>query len=81
MGKGLHGEAMRFAVCIRNDDYPVSLDIGNVYAIIPDQEGEAHGMVRIVDETADDYLYPTAYFRLVDSRSDVVEADAPRPCR
>jgi hypothetical protein len=33
-----------------------------VYQGISDPESEAHGMLRIVDESGEDYLFPTAYF-------------------
>lgn len=61
----------RFALCVRNDGYPVSLDVEKIYPVLPDVQGEAHGMLRVVDETGEDYLYPSGLFRLVD-RSQLV---------
>ncbi len=51
-----------FAICIRNDDYPASLEVWKVYRVLPDPCGEEHGFLRVIDESGEDYLYPKAYF-------------------
>ena len=53
----------KFVVCIKNDDYPASLEVRKLYALIPDSDAEQHGQIRIIDESGDDYLYPAEYFR------------------
>jgi hypothetical protein len=50
-------EHTRFAVCIGNDDYPASLEVGKLYQIIPDDIAESHGYVRVIDESGEDYGY------------------------
>ncbi len=55
----------KFAICINNKDYPVSLDLHKIYRIVPDEEAEAEGDVRVVDESGEDYLYPGDYFLLL----------------
>ena len=55
-----------FVICIKNDDYPASLEVRKLYARIPDRDAEQHGQIRIVDESGDDYLYPEEYFRAID---------------
>jgi hypothetical protein len=52
----------RFVLCIRNDGYPASLEIKKVYPVLVDADGEARGLLRVVDESGDDYLYPADYF-------------------
>jgi hypothetical protein len=49
--------AARFAVCIKNKGYEASLEIGKLYRVIRDREAEAHGYLRIVDESGEDYGY------------------------
>lgn len=49
-------------VCIHNDGYAVSLDERKIYLGIPDTDAEQLGMVRIIDESGEDYLYPKACF-------------------
>lgn len=55
-----------FALCVDNTDYQVSLIPGKVYRILPDARGAADELVRIVDESGEDYLYPKSYFVQVD---------------
>lgn len=52
----------RFAVCIRNDDNPASLELRKFYEVVPDPEGERLGMIRVIDESGEDYLYPRDNF-------------------
>jgi hypothetical protein len=52
----------RFAVCIKNKGYEASLEIGKLYRVVPDQEAEGHGYVRIVDESGEDYGYAADRF-------------------
>ena len=47
----------RFALCLDNADYEVSLIPGKVYLIIPDERAQQDGLIRIVDESGEDYLY------------------------
>jgi hypothetical protein len=53
---------VRFAVCIKNKGYEASLEIGKLYRIVPDQEAEGHGYLRIVDESGEDYGYAADRF-------------------
>lgn len=51
-----------FAVCVKNEDYPASLEVRKIYEVIPDQKAAKHGLVRIIDESGEDYLYPQDFF-------------------
>lgn len=55
----------KFAICIHNKAYPVSLELHKIYRIIPDENAEAEGDLRVVDESGDDYLFPAEYFLLL----------------
>jgi hypothetical protein len=55
-----------FVVCVRNTGYPASLEIRKIYKTVPDRTAEAHGMLRVVDESGEDYLYPAKFFMRVD---------------
>ena len=55
----------RFAICIRNAGYPVSLELGKVYPIIADDRAEQRGMIRVVDESGEDYLFDCARFVVI----------------
>ncbi|MBI2821315.1 MAG: hypothetical protein HYX74_03735 [Acidobacteria bacterium] len=54
--------AARFAVCITNEGYKASLEVGKLYRIIPDEKAARHGYIRIVDESGEDYAYDAARF-------------------
>ena len=56
----------QFVVCVRNDDYPASLELRKLYPVIPDATAAAHDHIRIIDESGEDYLYPACYFEPVD---------------
>jgi hypothetical protein len=58
----MHNERTQYVVCVRNRDYTASLELRKIYAVIPDQNAEAHGMIRLVDESGEDYLYPRSFF-------------------
>ena len=51
-----------FVVCIDNAGYPASLEVGKLYAVIPDAEAAAHGYVRVIDESGEDYGYSAKRF-------------------
>ncbi len=55
-----------FALCVDNTDYKTSLIPGKVYRIIPDPKAAAEDLVRIVDESGEDYLYHKSHFVIVD---------------
>jgi len=52
----------QFALCISNKGYAASLEVRKIYRLIPDQAGAKHGLVRIIDEMGEDYLFPGEYF-------------------
>jgi hypothetical protein len=51
-----------FVLCIRNDGYPASLLVRRLYERVPDRSAAARGLVRVVDESGEDYLYPEKLF-------------------
>ena len=53
----------QLVVCIGNEGYPASLERRKLYVMLRDAAAEKHGLVRIVDESGNDYLYPKAFFR------------------
>ena len=52
----------RYFLCIDNRGNEISLQLRRVYRGLPDPEAEAHGMVRVVDESGEDFLFPSALF-------------------
>lgn len=58
-------QAKQLVVCVDNDGYPASLERRKIYVAVRDADAERHGLIRIVDESGDDYLYPKAFFRAI----------------
>ncbi len=55
-----------FAVCVRKDAYAASFELRKLYRIVEDSDAEAERLVRVVDESGEDYLYPATLFRRID---------------
>jgi hypothetical protein len=55
-----------FAVCIKNEGYPASLELHKIYRVIPDADAAADGDIRVIDESGEDYLYPAEWFAKID---------------
>jgi hypothetical protein len=55
----------QLVVCINNDDYPASLEKRKIYVSIRDPQAEKHALIRIIDESGEDYLYPKTLFRQI----------------
>jgi hypothetical protein len=53
---------LRFAICVKNDDYRASLELRKLYPVLKDEFAANHDMIRVVDESGEDYLYPSSYF-------------------
>ena len=56
-------QAKQLVVCIQNEGHTVSLERRKIYLALRDPSAEKHNMLRIVDESGEDYLYPKAFFR------------------
>ncbi|HUQ32055.1 MAG TPA: hypothetical protein VM095_08040 [Pyrinomonadaceae bacterium] len=52
----------QFVICIQNDGYPASLELWKVYRIVPDEKAARHQLIRVIDESGEDYLYSETYF-------------------
>ena len=55
----------RYVLCLSNKGYPASLEIRKLYQTLPDAEGAKVGLVRVIDETGEDYLYPKEMFAAI----------------
>jgi hypothetical protein len=51
-----------FVICIDNSDYPASLEKRKIYESLADADAEKHGQIRVIDESGEDYLYPSELF-------------------
>ena len=51
-----------FVICIDNSDYPASLERRKLYRVLADDPAREAGYIRVVDESGEDYLYPSSCF-------------------
>jgi hypothetical protein len=58
-------QSKQFVVCVNNQGYTASLEKRKIYFALRDPVAEKHGLIRVVDESGDDYLYPKTLFRSI----------------
>ena len=59
-------QTREFALCLDNSGNEASLILGKVYRIVRDARAAKDDLVRIVDESGEDYLFASSQFALVD---------------
>ena len=53
---------MKWTVCIKNSGYEASLEARKLYNVLEDPKAQAIGMIRVIDESGESYLYPAEMF-------------------
>jgi len=74
MNKKNGQDKLTFGVCVNNESYPASLELMKLYRIVSDSEAEAEGMLRVVDESGESYLYRADRFVVVNVPATVEQA-------
>jgi archaellum component FlaG (FlaF/FlaG flagellin family) len=67
---------LRFVLCIKNEGYEASLEKRKVYRVLADRSARAHNLIRVVDESGEDYLYPSEWFFPITLSRTIVKAIA-----
>lgn len=52
----------QLVVCVKNEGFEVSLERRKIYVSIADEEAQSHKLIRVIDESGEDYLYPQKMF-------------------
>ena len=60
--KKQNANATEFVICIDNSDYPASLELHKIYTVLPDEKAAEDDLIRVVDESGEDYLYSVKRF-------------------
>lgn len=63
----------QFAVCLNNEGYKASLEIGKIYRVVADEEAKANGLVRVIDESGEDYAFSANRFYPIEVPQPVAE--------
>ena len=61
----------RFAVCVQNKGYEASLERNKIYAVLPDEDAERDGDLRVIDESGEDYLFSADRFVAIEVPASV----------
>jgi hypothetical protein len=70
----MKNEITHFALCLNNEGYPASLEVGKLYRVVVDEQASAEGLLRVVDESGDDYAFASSRFHTLQLPSKVEEA-------
>jgi hypothetical protein len=68
------GEAVRFAVCVANEGYEASLEVGKLYRVVEDEDAHRRGYIRVIDESGEDYGYSADRFFAMELPSALAQA-------
>ena len=63
-----------FAVCIDNTGYLASLEVGKLYQTVPDAQASKHGLIRVIDESGEDYGYSASRFFVLEIPHELARA-------
>ncbi len=58
-------QAKQLVVCVSNEGYSASLEKRKIYVALRDADAEKHSLLRIVDKSGEDYLFPKSFFRSI----------------
>jgi hypothetical protein len=68
----------RYGVCVENRGNPAALEIRKIYRLLEDTSAEARGLVRVIDESGEDYLYPERFFVTIEVPRAAIRAFSKR---
>jgi len=71
---GIGRKDMKIKCYVDNTDYEASLIIRKIYEVLPDEEAAKDEMLRVIDESGEDYLYHRSQFIIVEFPAEVQQA-------
>ncbi len=61
-------------MCLRNAGFAASLEVRKLYAVVEDPDAEANDLIRVIDESGEDYVYPARLFLRLSLPSEIQRA-------
>jgi hypothetical protein len=58
-------------ICVANEGNEVSLQLWRVYKTIRDDDARSEGLLRVVDESGEDYLFPEENFAAIELPKEI----------
>jgi hypothetical protein len=65
-----------YMVCIKNENYSASLELLKIYQAIADERAAQDQLIRVIDESGEDYIYPADMFVAIELRQAIEQAFA-----
>lgn len=62
-----------YVVCFSKAHFP-ELVFGKIYKALEDEKGKASGLIRVFDESEEDFLYPQKWFKMIELSQEMEEA-------
>jgi hypothetical protein len=69
----MNNKTTHYVICLDNSNYPASLEVRKLYPVIQDSEAEEHHLIRIIDESGEDYLYPAENFAYLKLSQQIID--------
>ena len=63
----------QFVVCINNQGYEASLEVGKIYRTIFDSTAKQNNLIRVIDESGEDYAFDVNRFYPIELPSPIKE--------
>jgi len=67
----------RFVLCVKSGTYKASLQPRKIYRVVEDPQAEARQLLRVIDDSGEDYLFPAALFVPIEVPAEATPAFAP----
>ncbi len=67
----MKNEITHFALCLNNEGYPASLEVGKLYRVIEDEQATNENLIRVIDESGEDYAFASNRFHILELPSNV----------
>ena len=64
----------QYAVCIRNAGFEAWLEVRKLYPVLDDPDAEANALIRVIDESGEDYIYPAHLFQRLTLPAEIQRA-------
>ena len=64
----------QLVICVENEGYEASLETRKLYIKLEDEPALKHGQIRVIDESGEDYLFPSRFFVEITLPKDTEQA-------
>jgi len=61
----------QFVICMNNESNPIHLTLHKVYRVTQSSKADKLGLIRLVDDSGEDYFYPAPMFRPIELSAEV----------